>query len=255
MRAVLLILLLIFFNPIFLHAQEVVPSDLLPTGNLDLKNVLENGNYKLEIKPFRPDEVDTPQLQEKETLSPSDRTTFNQQGYLIRSVLFTDSQDKTSESYEGGIKVSLKNARIDLGSIPQDTLIIKDVDTTTSADSLYGYTLTAIQSEPLMSNTGDQLSPTICDTDELCTVNSAGVWKEEDSFGWGYSIIGKGSPTDFKSTDHYRPFKQATSVVLSQLNNVKGTNSTQLRFKIIVPQSIPEGTYSTILRLFLFPSQ
>lgn len=230
----LLIALIILIAPIYVHAQSSYPTDVLPTVELDQKNVLKGPEYSLEFKPLEPD-APTPPEEQPSTLPEADARAFEKYGYVIKPYYFEGSDTKNRETYEGGLTLSIEKARLDFGSIASSIDIKQSTNIITNAGGTYGYQLIATQMTPFQSAAKTSLPPLSCDdTSTRC----------QESNGWGYAL---------DDDMAYHAMALRTPTIIDEQSNSTGLHSTKLSFHLSTPANTPEGTYSTTIQIVAIP--
>lgn len=219
MKYVLFLIFLAF--PLHIFAQE-----------------MSSPQYKIELE-----QVEASSSAKTEQLNILQQKHFNENGYII------------SPPKEDFIQLNISDTVLNLPNLSSDQAQIHSILSSVSSSKLFGYQLIMIPLQGLESTNGEQIEPTSCDgKSQTCTITSAREWQSNAHFGWGYSVTGPDSLSDFINENYYRPFKTGESVVVSNSYAAKSERSTEMRFKVVIPPDLSEGNYSSIIKIFALPT-
>lgn len=242
MRYILLLFLACLILPFAVHAEDLFPEELLPTISTDPYNTLKGGQYQLELLPYK-QEQDAPRPtpeKSQDTLPAKDRSTFNQYGYIVQET-------------EGEFKISLSVSRVNLGTIAGHSTHTGSTEIRVNTTQPHSYTLTIQQKKDNDEGTW-QFQPTFCDGGEqTCTPNKANEWKNEQAYGFGYSIFGLDVFPDFKNEAYFRSFPTELPTSIAKNEKIEGLRSANLTFKLVTPPSTEEGVYDTNVEIIAIP--
>ena len=187
------------------------------------------------------------------TLGQTAAAQFEAQGYLV----------KAGFQYIHSIipfSFSVSNSQISLGTIKPESPAKAVATLTVSFGGAGEYQVTAVEEGPLRTLDESNVIPdTKCDTgSDTCTESKSAKWTNNKQYGFGYSMKGDDVPSDFVSSDHYRPFADSSQkenpVVIMQSNNVIKKRQSEMTFKTNISRSQQVGIYQTIINYVAIPS-
>jgi len=178
---------------------------------------------------------------------------------------------------------SLSSSKMDFGTLIPNTPATLPLTLSVSFGGAGQYVVTARADGPLTRPTGAEIIPfTICNGGvDTCTISSAKNWTSTSAYGFGYSMSGEDIPTDFLSSNYYRPFAslialETPQIVMSSINvtdsisptpNPSYTPAPQLTgverdsihesimtMKVNTSAVQPAGTYTSVIRFLATPS-
>jgi len=178
---------------------------------------------------------------------------------------------------------SLSNIKVDLGSLLPNNPSTGPITLKVSFGGAGQYIVTARADSPLtaMQGTGT-ISFTGCNGGaDTCTITTAKLWDNPNTYGFGYSMTGQDVPTDFVSSSYYRPFANRltaeTPATIMQSGNVtaditptpaipytpapvltgtprRTTHQAVITMKANISGLQGAGTYITVVRFLATPS-
>lgn len=178
---------------------------------------------------------------------------------------------------------SLSTSQLNFGTLIPNTPATMPLTLSVSFGGAGQYIVTARADGPLTRRAGSQTIPfTICNGGvDTCTISSAKTWTSTSAYGFGYSMLGEDVPSDFTSSNHYRPFSslaslEAPQIVMSSINvtdelsptpNPSYTPAPQLTgaqrdyihestmtMKVNVSAIQSAGSYTSVIRFLATPS-
>ncbi len=181
---------------------------------------------------------------------------FSQGGYII----------KAGFQYWHSIipfSFSVSNTNINLSTLVPNVFSTISDSTKTNLTVSFGaageYQVTAIEETQLQTMTGQKIPDTKCDGGDAdpCTASLAKTWTSTSSYGFGYNMSSNDIPTDFSTSDHYRPFPNLAgsgtpAVVMSNIDAGKNRTST-MTFKANISSLQEAGNYHTIISFVATP--
>ncbi|MGB9882974.1 MAG: hypothetical protein ACPLRN_00435 [Microgenomates group bacterium] len=156
-------------------------------------------------------------------------------------------------------RFSVSNINIPLGTLVPNTPSTASTTLTVYFGSAGQYQVTAAELGPLKTLSGNTIADTSCNGGtETCTETLAKNWTSNTAYGFGYNMSGNDIPSDFDSSNKYRPFADLTNnespvVVMSSINVGKNRQAT-MTFKANVSPVQPPGSYQTIISFVATPS-
>lgn len=230
MRLIFLCILL-FLIPAVTYAQDLFPEELLPTIAVDPGRVLKGGQYQLELAPLESDQP-TRSAKIKESLNTQERKQFDTKGFIVR-------QSK------GELKLALSSVRIGLGSIAGAGIHSGKTEIAVSTDTNTGYSLLMAQARP-DENSIWRFQPTICDgMRNTCTPLSSAIWKKTTLYGFGYTLSGPDTPSDFNKGSYFRPLRVDDPVMIAGNEKISGIRTLTITYKLNAPPTTEEAIYNT----------
>lgn len=161
---------------------------------------------------------------------------------------------------------TISDTNINLGFLRANTPATDSAILTVSFGGAGQYTVTVIEKTPLMTLSGEnKIDDTSCDN-TLCSATLAKSWTSNTAYGFGYSMSGEDTPSDFINSNYYRPFSDESSakppVVIMNNTNVtqnfistpKNRKQSIITFKANVSPLQAAGTYQTIISFVAVPS-
>lgn len=100
---------------------------------------------------------------------------------------------------------SISDLDIAFGSLVPETPSIEETTLKVSAPSVGGYSVTTYETGPLESTTGATIPDTTCDADD-CDEQTAGVWQQSNTYGFGFNLQGDDVAADFTDDTYFRQF-------------------------------------------------
>jgi len=178
---------------------------------------------------------------------------------------------------------SLSTQHIDFASLLPNTPVTAPLTIQVSYGGAGQYIVSVQADGPLTRQTGTNTIPfTSCDGGlDTCTITSAKQWTSSSSYGFGYNMAGDDIPTDFTSSNYYRPFansavSEAPSIVMQSTNVTDTisptpnpsytpapvltgmihdvTHQSMMTMKVNVGSLQQAGSYMTIIRFLATPS-
>lgn len=178
---------------------------------------------------------------------------------------------------------SLSTSQMDFGTLIPNTPATLPLTLSVSFGGAGQYIVTARADSPLTRRVGAQTIPfTICNGGvDTCTISSAKTWTSTSAYGFGYSMTGEDIPTDFISSNYYRPFAnllavEAPQIVMSsvdvtdelsptpnptytpapQLTGVERdtVHESTMTMKVNISAIQPAGSYTSVIRFLATPS-
>lgn len=166
---------------------------------------------------------------------------FNSQGYSIQ----------TGFHYLTGIdlfRFSLSTTQVEFGRLSPYQPITKQVQAIVDNGLASGYQVFAGEINVLQTDGKAIIPNTICDTkSEPCTPTNAMPWKNNDTTGFGYGMVGKTVSKDFIDSSYFRPFANLSEnedpkvIMSSQLPKTK--DQATINFKVNIDRTQPVGSY------------
>ncbi len=150
---------------------------------------------------------------------------------------------------------TISDLSIDFGNLTAGTPSTLTNVLSVSARGAGGYHVTASESAALRTLTGAATIPdTSCNGGaETCTVTAAKLWTDNTKYGFGFNVAGNDVPTDFSSSNHYRPFGITAQTVMSNTQVGKSRVAT-VTYKINISASQAAGDYENYIIFIATPS-
>ncbi|MBI2029967.1 hypothetical protein HYT02_06115 [Candidatus Gottesmanbacteria bacterium] len=150
---------------------------------------------------------------------------------------------------------SISKTAIPFGKILPQTPVI-DSALLTVTNSVGGYSVTAIEDTPLENNDSGYIPETTCDNNS-CSLNNAGVWVSNSSYGFGYNIRGDDVPATFKQDTYFQPFpsqteSEAAAIIMSSTKPSVDRQGT-ITFKVNISNQQQPGNYQNIINFTALP--
>jgi len=190
---------------------------------------------------------------------------------------FTGGQNMPGEYTSTGYKVlagfwylktiipfsfTISNQLIDFGSLTPGVPSTAQTILTVSNGSAGGYQVTAQENHPLMVySTGAKILDTTGD-DGSITESLAGVWAQNTTYGFGYTLYGNDVPSPFPSappvSNFYKQFSDTSQnetpqIVMSSLN-VGRHRTAVVTYKVNVSANQPAGRYQNVITYIATPT-
>ncbi len=153
---------------------------------------------------------------------------------------------------------TISDTNIDFGSLIATNPVERTNTLTISNGSASGYQVTASENHALLSpGIGKTIPDTACD-DGLCTPSNATEWSNSLTYGFGYrcdNLSGTDCPTDFSSSNYYRPFDASPSAkVVMSGTNVGRTKQAQITYKVNISGTQEAGVYTNVITYIATPT-
>lgn len=156
---------------------------------------------------------------------------------------------------------------IDFGTLTPSTPVTDQATITIKAGGAGGYSVKAIEETALKRvNDTDTIPDTQCDSGS-CNETTAQTWTSASTYGFGYNMDGDDVPATFSTTDHYRPFPNAstpespaTVMTKSQVtwdhpnNTWPWESEATITYKVNVSGTQPAGNYQAVITFIAIPS-
>ncbi|MDO8583141.1 MAG: hypothetical protein Q7R51_01275 [bacterium] len=161
---------------------------------------------------------------------------------------------KSSLSFSASLSTDL----IDFGDLSPTNPIIRTVDLSILNPPAYGYSVMASENNPLKSDT-TTIPDTNCDNGE-CNHETSGIWTNTLTYGSGYrcdNLTGSDCDSSFLNPDFYKHFADASNSQSSQSvmsGSGKENKSARLSYKVNIPGSQTQGTYTNIITFIAVPN-
>ncbi len=158
-------------------------------------------------------------------------------------------------SHRFSLKIS--NLIVDFGDIYFDQFYQRQSDLQIDAYNTGGFSLYAIANHPLRQSSGVIIPNTTCDNN--CSINSAGLWQNLDSFGFGFNVENKTKTNDFVTNNYFRPFtnqslNQNLSLIAYSDNNEIGQTDLIINYRLNVSGLQESGSYQNSLFFVALPN-
>ncbi|QQG44274.1 MAG: hypothetical protein HYW86_05475 [Candidatus Roizmanbacteria bacterium] len=156
-------------------------------------------------------------------------------------------------------RFSISDISIDLGTLVPNTPSTAATTLTVSFGSAGQYQVTAVELGTLKTLSDNSIDDTVCNGGgSACSESSSNLWTSSSAYGFGYNMSGNDVPSDFLSSDYYRPFPDSTvaespAVVMSNADVGSNRQST-VTFKTNISTIQPAGSYQTIINFVATPS-
>ena len=156
-------------------------------------------------------------------------------------------------------RFSISDININFGTLVPTTPSTATTNLTVYFGAAGQYQVTAIEEEPLKTQSGNTISDTGCDGGaNTCNESLAKIWTSASAYGFGYGMIGNDIPSDFIDSTYYRPFPDRSSAespatVMTSTNVGKNRSST-VTFKTNISPIQPAGSYQTVINFVATPS-
>ena len=157
---------------------------------------------------------------------------------------------------------SISNQVIDFGSLNTGIGQTASTTLTVSAGGAGGYQVTAQENHELkVDSLGALLPDTTGDSGDI-TESNAGIWSQNTTFGFGYTMHGNDVPTPFPTAappgNQYKQFadiskNESPEVIMSSVNVGKNRIST-LTYKINISASQISGRYHNVIIYIATPT-
>ncbi len=198
---------------------------------------MHSPSYKLELE-----QVQATTEAKSSTLNPLQEKQFFEKGFIIHP------------PQENALQLSISDTRIKLNDFNAEPTQSHSVVAMVSSGQLYGYQLLTIPLQGLETKNTDQIPATQCDGKaELCNVNSARSWKNDEHVGWGYNVSGPDAKMDFKNDTYYRPFSTGEPIVIATNDASQGQRTTKITIKTVTTPEQAGGNYSSIIKIIALP--
>lgn len=234
---------LIVFSCFSIFSSVVQAQDPLDKPVMQLRiDDVQIGDLEPTASPERPPAFES-------LLSPREQAAFQKNGYVIRTAYPGEFQPSSLQ-----FSVTKSEAAFELVRSLQEVSHTLKV----SAPTRYSYQVLAWQQQPLRTLLGDEIPATQCNGTKLpCSVTYAQEWPNTGSFGFGYRMEGTGVPGDFLEQDAFRPFadikkKDPAATIMSGIS-VSGSQESIIRYRLIMPPSQTEGSYTGTTALIAIP--
>jgi hypothetical protein len=147
---------------------------------------------------------------------------------------------------------SVSPTLIDFGSLLPNSPVVRSITLTIANGDVLGYRVKVAEDQPLSTNLGVEIPDTKCDSPtQPCTLAQGSSWNQETSYGFGYRMAGKTTPSDFLNSDYYRPFpskrKNDSPALVMQSNARKATDQATMNLRVVVGRSQPVGQYHNVI--------
>jgi len=103
---------------------------------------------------------------------------------------------------------TLSSVSLSFGNLTSGVLTNQQtLDLTVDSGSVQGYQVTVEENQPLTSlGIGATLPDVTCDVTDSCTHIDEGTWVQTDTYGFGYTVSGDDTPTEFASGTKFKNF-------------------------------------------------
>ncbi|MBI3379541.1 hypothetical protein HY029_02160 [Candidatus Gottesmanbacteria bacterium] len=117
---------------------------------------------------------------------------FASKGFIIQSG-FLNSYAGTAFAF------SVSPTLVDFGILSPNVATEKEVRISISNGNTTGYNVKVSENQPLSTSVAAEIPDTVCDINTTpCTKNTASVWKQTSTYGFGYNMSGKTVSKDFQ---------------------------------------------------------
>lgn len=186
---------------------------------------------------------------------------FDTDGYVIKSGFqyIYDSLFRFS--------FAISSLNINFGSLVPNVSSMDTNTITISSPGISGYQVLIQENHPLAVNSSTQISNTKCD-DSNCTLNLASPWVNDDTYGFGYNVIGVnqsgavtnvGTSNYFTNPTYFRPFadksavpSEISAVIMSEDQPVN-KHSARITYKVNIPIDQAAGNYQNAITFIAVP--
>jgi len=157
---------------------------------------------------------------------------------------------------------SISNTVIDFGVLSAGVPATATTTLQVSAGGAGGYQVTVFENHPLLvDSTGAMIPDTTGDNGDI-TESNAGLWAQNTTYGFGYTLYGDDVPSPFPSapplSSYFKQFanltQSETPQVIMSSNSVGKNKTATLVYKINVSATQPAGRYHNIITYIATPS-
>lgn len=207
-----------------IKGSDLTISSTTPSSSDDKATRLQNDNYLLQF----------------DTLGYSSKTGLS---YLKSSRPFT---------------FSLSNTKIEFGTLKPAQPVVQSTQIVIENGPTRGYQFLLAELDSLSSKNGTKIPDTTCEGDKnQCTILLSKPWNSNTNYGYGFGLIGKNIPNDFKNISYFRPFinisKDHKPITILSSNQHNITNQLIINFKLNLPALSDKGPYQNEIVMYAIP--
>lgn len=156
-------------------------------------------------------------------------------------------------------RFSISNTNINLGTLVPSIPLTATTNLAVYFGEVNQYQVTAIEEDPLKTQSGNVIPDTICDGGgNTCNKSLAKIWSLASAYGFGYSMSGNDIPADFINSTYYRPFPDKTAAespaTIMISGNVGKNRQSTVTFKTNISSIQTAGSYQTVINFVATPS-
>lgn len=170
--------------------------------------------------------------------------------------------EKTGIRITHGYPFSAQNPTIQ-GNLSQGTLTfdLNDIHSSTQETLVTysglspSYTVSIEQNHDLKKLSGESIPATTCDQ-ENCTPTFARYWNSAAAIGFGYSMSGNDTTTDFVNENYYRSLmsrSEKAAPVFMKSADAYSSRTSRIKFKLIPSNTTLEGGYENTIFITIMP--
>lgn len=185
---------------------------------------------------------------------------FTSSGYTVESGFQYIYNTLTKFSFSVD-KLSINLGTLIPGIGSTDTNII-----TISTPSGHGYQVIASENHPLSLTSGTTIPDTSCDANS-CSENTSGLWTNNNSYGFGFNVIGInssgvvtgiGTSNIFANSNYFRRFssvsqQESGQTVMTEIKPVKN-HSARVSYKALISGVQAAGSYQNSIIFTAIPN-
>lgn len=171
---------------------------------------------------------------------------FASKGYIIHAGFLNEA--------EGGLlSFSVDPNVIDFGNLTPNNPLEKTLRITISNGNATGYTVRVSENQPLATAVGAEIPDTVCDgvKNTPCSISQSRGWLDPSTYGFGYKVEGRTSPSDFNRKNYFRPFaatrKNDKPVVVMESRAKKAVDQSTMTLRVNIGANQPVGQYRNVL--------
>ncbi len=170
---------------------------------------------------------------------------FASKGYIIKTG-YANSAAGAPFSF------SVSPTLVDFGILTPNIPVEKEVRVSISNGNATGYIVKVAANQSLSTSVGAEIPDTVCDTKtSACTKNTATLWKENSSYGFGFKASGKTIANDLKKDNFYRPFAQTKkneqAELIMESHAQKVVDQATMNLKLVIGPNQPVGQYNNVI--------
>lgn len=190
---------------------------------------------------------------------------------------FTGGQNAPGEYSKAGYKLlagfwylktiipftfSLSNSVIDFGVLSANTPATAQTIISVSAGGAGGYQVVVFEDHQLLVDSIGAIIPDTTGDNGDITESNAGLWAQNTTYGFGYTLYGDDVPSPFPSSpppnSYYKQFadlsKSETPQIIMSSSSVGKNKTATLTYKINIPPTQPSGRYHNVITFIATPS-
>jgi hypothetical protein len=157
---------------------------------------------------------------------------------------------------------TVSNQVIEFGSLSAGVPSLATTTLSVSCGGAGGYQVTAQENHQLMAfSTGGLIADTTGDSGDI-TYSNAGLWENNTTYGFGYTMHGQDVPTPFPTAspagNYYKQFADASNSegpeIIMYSESVGKNRTATVTYKINISASQPAGRYQNVITYIATPT-